>query len=311
MKKTAVCCASSPAYVFALYVSLCTFFKKSPRLANEADVYVYAWNWDANLKRLISSCGPVQIVDYDIPLDIERTPQVMKFSPALFARFEGFNLLDKYERVVCLDSDILVQKELVGVREESPRNIGMTRDSCPTVAFNFLKPPEGYDFNRPCYNAGFLVLKRTVDKVISGGEIAAWLYKMLKNCADKIYLGDQGLINLALQEFNLTPYVFSPLYNLPASRSRKLLKQAYNVHSTGHRKFWCYYYFHEWYETYVRWRAAGGPNALRSDSAAWKRMIGKLDGKSVFFELAPDGFRYPDKFIIFAVKHFLNGKMYL
>lgn len=86
MKKTAVICASSPTYVFALYVSLSTFFKNSPKLAQEADVYVYAWNWNDDLKRLISSCGPVTIEDYELPANIERTPFVMKFTPALFAR---------------------------------------------------------------------------------------------------------------------------------------------------------------------------------------------------------------------------------
>lgn len=55
MKKTAVICASSPTYAFALYVSLRTFFKNSPKLAQEADVYVYAWNWGDDLKRLMAS----------------------------------------------------------------------------------------------------------------------------------------------------------------------------------------------------------------------------------------------------------------
>lgn len=63
MKKTAVICASSPMYVFALYVSLSTFFKNSSKLAQEADVYVYAWNWGDDLKRLMASCGPVTVVD--------------------------------------------------------------------------------------------------------------------------------------------------------------------------------------------------------------------------------------------------------
>lgn len=303
MKKTAVICASSSTYAFALYVSLSTFFKNSPQLAQESDVYVYAWNWEDDLKSLISSSGPVTVVDYDLPADIERTPFVMKFTPALFARFEGFNLLEKYKNVVCLDSDILVQKELAGVLEEMTENIGVTRDSCPTVGHNFIVAPEGnYDLSQPCYNAGFLVLKR--DRLpVAGKDIAQWLYAMLKCCVNITYLGDQGLINLALQEFKLIPYIFSALYNLPASSSCWKLKQAYIVHSTGHRKFWCYYFFKDWYAAYTVWREKGGTPALRKNTKLWDKLLAKLGVQNrVFFELAPDGFKYPGKFIIFAIK---------
>ncbi len=303
MKKTAVICASSPTYAFALYVSLRTFFKNSPKLAQEADVYVYAWNWGDDLKRLMASCGPVTVVDYDLPADIERTPFVMKFTPALFARFEGFNLLEKYQNVVCLDSDILVQKELVGVLEEMTENIGITRDSCPTVGHNFTAAPEGnYDLSRPCYNAGFLVLKRN-RLPVPGKEVAHWLYDMLKKCVNITYLGDQGIINLALQKFQLVPYVFSALYNLPASSSLRKLKKAYIIHSTGHRKFWCYYFFKDWYCAYAVWRANGGSPALRKNTRLWDKLLAKLGLQNrVFFELAPDGFKYPGKFILFTLK---------
>lgn len=310
MKSTAVMFSSSPAYAFALYVSLRTFFKNSPQLASSSDVYVYGWNWPEGLKRLISSCGPVQVLDYDIPSDIERTPFIMKFTPALFARFEGFNLLEKYENVVCLDSDILVQKELVGVLEEMTENIGVTQDSCPTVGHNFIAAPEGnYDLSQPCYNAGFLVLKRAGFPV-SGDKVASWLYSMLRHCADTVYLGDQGLINLALQEFHLTPFIFPDLYNLPASSSRKKLKKASIVHSTGHRKFWCYYYFHTWCKYYFEYRLAGGePLTVRKNTLLWDKMLKKFSKeKYIFFELAPDVFRYPDKFMLFTIQWLFHKK---
>ena len=310
MKSTAVMFSSSPTYAFALYVSLQTFFKNSPILAQSADVYVYGWNWDDALKRLISSCGPVHIVDYDLPPTIERSSFIMKFSPALFARFEGFNLLERYENVVCLDSDILVQRELYGVLEEMQGNIGLTQDTCPTVGHNFVgTPPGGDDLKKRCYNAGFLVLKRAFLPV-PGNQVARWLYDMLGRCANIAYLGDQGIINLALQEFHLTPYVFSDLYNLPASSAHRKLKKAYFIHSTGHRKFWCYYYFHEWYAYYSRWYKSGGSAvSVRKNTVLWNKLIHffKLN-KIVFFQLAPDVVKYPIKFIVFYVKFLFHIK---
>lgn len=308
MKETAVICASSPTYAFALYVSLSTFFKNSPRLAQAADVYVYAWNWGEDLKRLITSCGPVTVVDYDLPSDVERTPLVMKFTPALFARFEGFNLLEKYQNVVCLDSDILVRKELFGVLKEMTGNIGLTRDDCPAVGHNFISAPKGgYDLSQPCYNAGFIVLKQK-QLPVPGSQVAKWCYDMLKRCVHIIYLGDQGIINLALQKFKLTSYVFSDLYNLPASSAGGRLKKAYAVHSTGHRKFWCYYFFKDWYAAYARWRVMGGTPALRKNTKLWDKLLRRLGVQNrVFFELAPDGFKYPGKFILFAVRYYLSS----
>lgn len=305
MKPIAVMCASSRFYAFALYVSLWSFLKNSPRLADAADIYIYAYAWDEPLKQIFRSLGNFHIIDYDLPADIERTPFIRRFTPALYSRFEAFSLLEKYERVICLDSDILVQKELFPVLSEFHGPIALTVDDCPTVQNNFLRPIPGYDMSAPCYNAGFIVLNRAAFAV-SGGQIRQWLYRMLKQYADCVYLGDQGLINLMLQEFSLPVEICSPLYNLPASSGKKELKQAFIVHSTGHRKFWCYYFFKQWVDGYTKWRQAGGnATTVRPDSARWHRWVSKkiTPQNRIFWELAPDGFKYPGKFLLFALEY--------
>lgn len=308
-KKTAVLFACSNAFAFALYVTLRTFFSRSAELANMSDIYVFNYKWTDTTKKLISSCGPMTLVDYDLPTHIKRTRQIMRFTPALYARFEGFNLLEKYEQVICLDSDILIQKELKSCLEEMDQNIGITYDSLPSVQNNFLHPIDGYDMSAKCFNAGFLVLKRS-QLPYPPRQIADWLYGMLDKYSEAVDLGDQGLINLLFQEFKLTPHIFSELWNLPASNPTKRLKKAFIIHSTGHRKFWCYYYFHDFYRYFSDWVAQGGePISIRKDSALWTKWVKESKyGKTAFFQLAPDVFKKPAKFILYCIKYLFKIK---
>ena len=306
-KNTLCLFACSKDFAFALCVTLQTFFKNSPRLAAMSDVRVYAYNWPEQIKKLISSCAPLEIIDYDLPSFVPRTPEIMHFSPALYARFESFDLLEKYERVVCLDSDILVEKELLPIFDFMQDHIGLVLDTLPHIGRNFRHPFGNYDFTRPCYNTGIIVLKKS-HLPLSGGEIKTWAYKQLAQQATNCLLGEQGIINLALQHFNLQVTTLSKLWNLPASSPHCQLKKAYIIHSTGHRKFWAYYYFHDFYTYYARWRAQGGPAcAIRTYTKIWKNRWDKkpLPGR-VFFELAPDPLTYPLKFIVFTIKRLLR-----
>ena len=308
-KNTACLFACSEAFAFALYVTLKTFFAHSAQLADQADIFVYAYRWSDRTKKIISSCGPVKIVDYELPSNIPLTAQVLRFSPALYARFEAFNLLGRYENVICLDSDILVQKELKDVLEQVDEGVGLVKDTLPSVGKNFIHPIAGYDFLKPCYNAGFIVLKRN-KLPVPGAEISRWLYTMLKEQSHNVELGDQGLINLALQHFNLVLHEISTLWNLPASNARRKLQKAYIIHSTGHRKFWSYYYFREWYSDYKCWYQAGGiPVSIRKNSPLWDKFLQKWNLNCfVFFQLAPDAVKYPIKFITFCIKFLFNIK---
>ncbi len=304
--KTAILCTASNMYTFALFTTLKTFFAHSPKLAARADVYVYNYNWPERIKQIFRTHFPIILVDFNLPEFVPPSKMIDKFTPALFARFEAFTLLEKYQHVICLDSDILVQKELAGVLNEVQTPIGLTPDSCPTVGHNFGGSIPGYDLSAPCLNAGFIVLKNP----LPAAQMRRWLYNMLAKYADICYLGDQGLINLLLQEFKLTPTVLSARYNQPASSSTRTLNQAYIIHSTGHRKFWYYYYFDEWYQHYAQWyQVSGQAVTVRTppNTKIWAWLLQKTGwNKQVFFQLAPDATRYPGKFLLFALKRALR-----
>ncbi|MBO5911298.1 MAG: hypothetical protein J6Q05_03800 [Elusimicrobiaceae bacterium] len=302
-KDTAVLFASSDVYAFALFVSIKTFLAHSPALAARADIYIYAYRWPQAIKDVFKREFPITLIDFDLPASVPYSKSIEYFTPALFARFEGFALAQKYDNVVCMDSDILVQKEIEGALATT-HQIGMTPDRLPSLANNFWGPIDGYDLSGPCLNAGFIVIKRP----LPAAQIHTWLYQMLHRYAPICYLGDQGLINLVFQHFKLTPTVLPVLYNKPASCPRRVLKKAYIIHATGPRKFWQYYYFDEWYEGYKRWyQLTQQPIRIRKNTAGWDKLLAKTGwNKYVFFQLAPDGFKHPDKFLIFTFKRWLR-----
>ena len=303
-KSTAILMASSSVFSFALFVSLKSFLRNSPKLATSSDIFIYAYRWSPEVKNLFTDHFPVQIRDYDLPgLD---APCIRRFTPALFARFEAFELLTHYDSVVCLDSDILVQKELIHVLQANPGTVTLTHDNLPNVGSNFFQPIPGYDMSAKSYNAGFIVLRNP----LPAQEIRSWLYQMLNKHASKLELGDQGLINLALQEFHLSLNPLPQLYNLAASAKRSQLDKAYIIHSTGPRKFWQYYYFDEWYHDYAFYRQKGGSHlTIRKNTKAWDKFLAVTGLKDkIFFELAPDFFRRPTKFLRFWFKYITRQK---
>ena len=305
-KNTALLFTASNMYTFALFTSIKTLLAHSSQLVSQSNIYVYGYNWPQKVKNIFTTHFPITLIDFSLPAFVPHSPMIDKFTPALFARFEAFSLLQQYQNVICLDSDILVQKELVNVLNEVTQPIGLTPDGCPCVKNCFAGDIPGYDLSVPCMNAGFIVLKNPLPAT----QIHTWLYQMLAKYADLCYLGDQGLINLMLQEFKLTPTVLPKLYNLPASRPTKQLKEAYIIHSTGHRKFWCYYYYDEWYKNYAQWYELSGQAVgvrTPSNCKIWNWILQKTGwNKYVFFQLAPDVLRYPDKFLIFTLKRVLR-----
>ena len=90
MKKTAVLCAASNQYAFALFTTLKTLVANSPQLVAQSDIYVYSYNWPEHIRAIFTSHFPITLIEFDLPDFIPRVPVIKRFTPALFARFEAF-----------------------------------------------------------------------------------------------------------------------------------------------------------------------------------------------------------------------------
>ena len=309
-RKNAVFAACDDKYAFCLYVSLRTLCEYSPMLAQSADIWVASYGICQKHQDILKTIPNLRIFEYQFPGDLQQTPAIKNFTNVSFSRYELFTLLDLYENVLYLDSDVLVQKELISVFKQLTNGIGLIVDSTfPTAGGNFFKAIDGFDMQATGYNSGFIVLNRNGKWLPRVQEIRQFLYKTTLENAPALFLPDQGIINLAVQKFNMQPTALPEAYNCPASRSRKKLKQAYIIHSTGPRKFWCYYYFHDFYKWYKDWINRGGKAvSIRPKNSKMHQSFLTLFGlqNSVFFQLCPDLFAKPTKALRFAIMKWLD-----
>lgn len=305
----AVFVACDEKYAFCLYVSLATLIKNSPVLAKSADILVAGYKLTENSKRILHTLPQVKVVDYVYPAPLPDTPAIRNFTAASFARYDCFALLKYYDKILYLDSDVLVQKELADVFEVLPDGLGLIQDpTFGTVGGQFYKPVLGFDMKRMGFNSGFIVLNSQSTWREKAEEITLWCYQKTTELAENLFLPDQGIINLALEKFNISAVALSDLYNCPASESLRKLRSAYIIHSTGNRKFWCYY-FRDFYLYYSQWISLGGQKvSIRKGDCKLYRLFLSYTGldKKVLFQLMPDFFIRPLKAVRFIIKKLLG-----
>ena len=307
-KKIAIVFAITGNYSFCLYISICSLLKNSPLLAKQADIIVYVNNISDRDRNALKTIKNLKIIDYSFPLKMQETNVVKYFSIASFARYECFNMLNIYEKIIYLDSDILVQKELLNVFDFiNDTGIGLIKEKTWTDAFS--NKINLYNTKEKMFNSGFFILSNKLKKNYK--EITNFCYEKTVEYIENLYLPDQAIINYAIQYFNLIPTALESVYNTPASLSRKILNNAVIIHSTGNRKFWNYYYFDEWYKYYNEWIKNNGTpiDAVRRDSNLYKYMLQKLHlNKFVFFQLCPDIIKKPIKAFRFFLKYIFKIK---
>lgn len=307
-----VLAACDDKYAFCLFAALQTLLKNSPRLAQQADIWVAGFDLSASSKCILSSLPHTNVIDYVFPGKYPDLSTFAHFTQASFARYECFTLLHLYEKVMYLDSDVLVQKELLPLFDTLQEGLGLVKDpAICEVGRNFFKPVAGFDMQRPNFNSGFLALKRSRSWDDRLDDIKQFLYQSTVQYAPDLYYPDQGIINLALEKFALKPTQLSDLYNCPASRNTFTLQKAFIIHATGPRKFWCYYYFRDFYTSYTQWIKLGGPKVTvrGGDSALYKKFIQATGwDRYIFVQLCPDFIAKPLKALRFGIKKLLHCK---
>ncbi|MBR4632883.1 MAG: hypothetical protein IKO48_06170 [Elusimicrobia bacterium] len=307
-KKTAIVFALNDTYAFCSYASICSLKKHSPKLVQQSDILIYVCDMTDTNKKALNTLN-VKIINYNFPLSIKQTKEIKAFSLASFARYECFNLLNNYENVIYLDSDILVQKELSDVFDlVKDTGFGLIKEKVKVEVCKKNKI-EGFDLSKQMFNSGFFILTRKFK--LNFNEITNYCYIKTAELCEKLYLPDQAILNLAIKHFNIIPNEIPMLFNTPASLSTKILKEANIIHFTGHRKPWNYYYFDEFYKYYKQWIINGGTpiDKIRKDSKVYKYLLQMLSlNKFIFFQLCPDFIKKPIKAIRFFIKFIFKIK---
>ena len=223
-------------YTFALANVLVGMKKKCKVFWNDIIVYHDGITKDEkeNLNRILK-CEFIDFNEKTLQVD-KNSEMVKKYSLLAISRFECFDLLKKYEKVIWHDVDILIQKDfssLLKYGEKSGFSATMT-DANFLVESNFTKLIDGYNMFRPLYNSGILVLS---DKLDGYEHMAKWCYDKFNELSSSLKYPDQGVLNLLIQQDKITVEEIDIL-EYCCHPSRKEVADSTIVHAYGNDKFW-------------------------------------------------------------------------
>lgn len=271
---------------FALANVVIGLKKHSPNFADEIIVY-----HDGILqkdKEILTSILPCRFIEYEFPIGDGANFDPFffeQFSSMAYSRFECFKLLNEFKKVLWLDVDILIQKDISGLLKYVQTGIGMLPGDF--VKHNFKEPVAEFDMERPGFWTGTIIL---TDEIPNCNAITGWCYEKLLEYASKLYLPDQAIFNVALEEFNLQPaWIDKKIYC--AHPRDKEAKDAVIVHAYRPKKFWDCWKFKEWDENDKIWRKNGGTPYKGKKCSSLMRLVEKN------WPGAPNPLRKPRSFV--------------
>ncbi len=303
-KNTAIILGATGNLAFALAVVLKGLKRHNAPLLQEADIIIYYQNMSQTVRDALNAIVPCRFEEYHFPHMEGMLPHALRdYGEMTFVRYECFRFLKHYQYALWLDADILIQGDISAMRQCIPHGIGFRleyHNDC--VRVNFIRDIEGYRMDEPHYNAGIMALSRALPG--DRDELSDWCYRETARLAPSLYYPDQGILLLMCQHFNLTIDPLPEKYNCEARLGRGRLKKAALVHAVGHRKFWKYYYFQEWFELYREWVREGGQPCNNRFAVFTKLHADRFP----LFQAAPDPLRYPVKFLRYLLRALFHCK---
>ena len=242
-------------------------------LFDEAIIYYNELN--EKDKKIMESLMPCRFIkfEYELPNNIKSLPAFEKFSPLMFARYYMFDLLNEYETITWLDTDVLICGKLDSIIDKAKEK-GMSANfedpanksykNTDTVRTSFKMPLSNYDMTKYNMSSGLITVADTLKDY---DKMTKWCFDKTIEYAEYLVLPDQGILNILIQEFNIDvacvgengAYCFYPSYKRDASNAKI-------VHAWGARKFWKSWYlfktYPKWDEYYQSWLKLGGSDCF-------------------------------------------------
>lgn len=241
-----------------------------PGLFEEAIIY-YMDEISENDRRLMEQLMPCRFVKYQCPLPEElfKKPRFQLFSPLMFARFEMPEYLKEFETITWLDTDIYIQGDIHGLIDTAQQTgaafvredpVNKTAEKPDRMRTCFTKEIQGYDLNEYLYCSGTIVLTDQCTSNFDG--LTQWCYQKTCEWADILSLPDQGVLNAAIQEFQIQVTPLSGKMYCCYPYMHRDVSQARIIHAWGLNKFWNDWYLYKkydhWAGMYQGWLARGG-----------------------------------------------------
>jgi lipopolysaccharide biosynthesis glycosyltransferase len=300
-KNLAIVLGSTSNLTFAVANVMIGLKNHSPDFADK--IIIYHDNISEKDQILISSILPCEYIKYEFPIkDIScfNETYFKQFSELAYSRYECFNLLNEYKYVLWLDVDILIQKNISAIINFGTNGFGIldALNDKVTIKDQLFKSLDGFDMDKKAYSSGTFILQ---DNLPNYNKMTDWCYKKTLEYADYLYLPDQAILNLLIQEFNIIPAVID-LKRFCCHPSEKNCKNAIILHSYRPEKFWNFWSVKEWNQNYKKWIKLGGTPTKKKTANIISRMVNAKWSDS------PDPFRKPRQFIKFLYNKLLKNR---
>ena len=192
------------------------------------------------------------------------------FSSFTYARFEAFNLLEEYEKVFYVDTDIVIQKDISEIINLNYQLSTIYFPNKMSIAVNFTKENidlvKGYDLNKVSIIDAVFLINDTINNY---QIMSKWCYDK----AEEYKTNDQSILNLLIQEFNIETHDLTESYGTYPTSS--IAKDSHIIHAIGPEKFWRGTYNKEWEENNKIWIEAGG-NTTYEENAKKRKLVDKI-----------------------------------
>lgn len=299
-KEQAIVMGVTGNWSFAVANVLIGIKKYSFQLIDKTDFIVLEQGLSEKDKELLNSIIPCLFIEYNFPrldeLKKRHSDNYKRFTEMTYSRFECFNMLNEYKKVVWLDVDILVQDDISKIfsyGEKTGIAFCKEADNIDWL-FNDKTKVDKYDLNQPSVNAGVFVIS---DKLQNYKNITDWCYEKTIELCSYLFLVDQSILNIMFQEFNLEIEPIDSKFNcyLPY-KSKKEIKNASIIHTCDYKKYWNYHNSKEWNDNNKEWVKMGG---TRFTGKKINKIYDYLY-KKIYCPIAhnrPDPIRHPRKFI--------------
>lgn len=274
--------------------------KYSPNLADE--IVIYHDEISENDQKILNSILPCRFIKYEFPInDTSKFNEAYfnQFSKLAYSRYECFNLLKEYNKVLWLDVDILIQKDISGILDFCKNGFGIISGLSPDIKLidQLFKPINGFDMNKKAYSSGTFIVQ---DNLPNYDKLTQWCYDKTCEYAEFLYLPDQAVLNFMIQKFNITPdEIDLPCYCCHPTDKKH--KKAYILHSYRPEKFWNFYSIKEWNENYKYWLKRGGTPTKIKKADFLSLIVNKK------WPDAPNPIRKPRQFFIFLYKKLIKN----
>jgi lipopolysaccharide biosynthesis glycosyltransferase len=226
-------------------------------------------------RELFQAIRPSTIIDYEPKL--EDADRFSRVSSMAFSRYACWAMLERYERVLWIDSDTLPVGEVMScfeyVRETG---LGLVPHTGTPMRVSFAKDVPGYDMQRECFNSGYIALTRDNNAY---REQLAWLHEATRRWSDYVN-SDQAVINLMFQAMDAPPTRLPDKYNCSPTSP---VDDVRVLHPWGNQKYWDGLSDPRWDAYHRRWIAMGGnaaplprPTAPANDQGRLRRGLSAI-----------------------------------